>query len=80
MNTQATLDFCKMVIEYMKLDDEINPLNGYAINYGEIDEWVKKYPILAKECMEGDNPIADVSDELVEVMYKFAIMTKYVHS
>lgn len=80
MNTKATLDFCKMVIEYMKLDCEINPLEGYAINYGEIDSWVKKYPTLAKECMEDGTPIADISDELVEAIYKFAIMTKYVHS
>lgn len=80
MNTEATLDFCKMVIEYMKLDCEINPLNGMAINYGEINEWVEKYPTLAKECMEGGTSIADISDELVEAMYKFAIMIKYVHS
>ena len=76
MNTEATLDFCKMVIEYMKLDSEINPLEGYAINYGEIDSWVKKYPVMAKDCMKGESDFSDTADELVYYMYKFASMLK----
>ena len=76
MNTKATLDFCKMVIEYMKLDCEINPLEGYAINYGEINEWVEKYPSLAREFMEGESDFSLIADELVHAMYKFASMVK----
>jgi hypothetical protein len=81
MNTQATLDFCKMVIEYMKLDCEINPLNGYAINYGEINEWTEKYHNMCETCMEGHNDLADAADNLVLSMYEFAkIASKwYVH-
>lgn len=76
MNTKATLDFCKMVIEYMKLDCEINPLEGYAINYGEINEWVEKYPDLCQDFMNGDSKLSEVADELVHAMYKFASMVK----
>ena len=76
MNTNATLDFCKMVIEYMKLDCEINPLEGYAINYGEINEWVKKYPNLCEDFMVGESKLSEVADELVHAMYKFASMVK----
>lgn len=76
MNTLTTLDFCKMVIEYMKLDSEINPLKGYAINYGEINEWVEKYPDLCKDFMIGDSKFSEVADELVYAMYKFANMVK----
>lgn len=76
MNTKATLDFCKMVIEYMKLDCEINPLEGYAINYGEIDSWVEKYPTLAQDCSRGDSDFSHIADELVHAMYKFASMVK----
>lgn len=76
MNTEATLDFCKMVIEYIKLDSEINPLEGYAINYGEIDSWVEKYPNLCKDFMIGETKLSEVADELVYAMYKFASMVK----
>lgn len=76
MNTKATSDFCKMVIEYMKLDCEINPLKGYAINYGEINEWVEKYPKLCEDFMIGESKLSEVADELVYVMYKFASMVK----
>ena len=75
MNTKATLDFCKMVIEYMKLDCEINPLEGYAINYGEINEWVNEYPNLCEEFMIGESELSEVADELAHAMYKFASMT-----
>lgn len=76
MNTKTTLDFCKMVIEYMKLDCEINPLEGYAINYGEINEWVNKYPNLCEDFMIGESKLSEVADELVYAMYKFANMLK----
>ena len=83
MNTEATLDFCKMVIEYMNMelesgdiDEGVNPLNGMAINYGEIDSWVKKYPVMAKDCMKGESDFSDTADELVYAMYKFAKMVK----
>lgn len=75
MNTKATLDFCKMVIEYMKLECEINPLEGYAINYGEINEWVKEYPNLCEDFMLGESELSEVADELAHAMYKFASMT-----
>lgn len=76
MNVKATLDFCKMVIEYMELDCEITPLEGYAINYGEITEWVKKYPDLCEDFMNGDSKLSEVADELAYAMYKFASMVK----
>lgn len=76
MNTKATLDFCKMVIEYMKLDCEINPLEGYAINYGEIDSWVNKYSNLCEDFMFGESKLSEAADELVNAMYKFASMVK----
>lgn len=83
MNTQATLDFCKMVIEYMNMelesgdiDEGVNPLNGMAINYGEINEWVKKYPDLCEDFMNGESKLSAIADELTHAMYKFASMVK----
>ena len=82
MNTEATLDFCKMVIEYMNMelesgdiDEGVNPLNGMAINYGEIDSWVKEYPNLCEDFMVGESKLSEVADELTYAMYKFASMT-----
>ena len=71
-----TLDFCKMVCKYMETDVKLNPLYGYAINYGEIDEWVEKYPNLCEDFMVGESKLSEVADELVHAMYKFASMVK----
>jgi hypothetical protein len=74
-----TLDFCKMVCKYMETDVKLNPLYGYAINYGEIQEWSDKYTSICKECMSGENAIAQVADDLTEAMYNFAQIIKKHH-
>ena len=66
-------DFCNMVCDYMEVDDHgINPLHGYAINYGEIDWWAKKHNEMCANCMAGENVLADYADVLTQALYDFA--------
>ena len=68
-------DFCNMVCDYMALEEEsnsyLNPLQGYAINYGEITWWGKKHHRMCADCMAGGNELANTADDLTHALYEF---------
>lgn len=68
-------DFCNMVCDYMETEQDtapqINPLNGYAINYGEINWWASKHPQMCRDCMLGENELAESADSISQALYEF---------